>query len=1324
MKKYILLLELICISIHLYPIENFNFKSLDVKDGIPDNYIYAILQDSYGFMWFVSGNGLSRYDGYNFKYYSIAPQGSDVYNIKEDKNKNIWIQAGEKYFVYNRTKDCIDDNIAGLLQGVDIQNGTDLLFVDHDRNIWVAKENRLVYYEIDKDKRYDFALSPNDKIKWLECRNKQAYILLANNQVKKADFRKKELSDEVFLSLSAYPHHRIYLDYAFNLWFYTPHSSEDALQHYNPKTKELRNFTTPDHRTYHFVTAVIDDGKGNIWIGTDNTGITIYNTNNDEYTEIRYEESNKFSIPTNHINCFHHDKQNIMWVGTSKRGVAYTCLSNTLFKHLYISKQDDISCVLEDGEENIWFGSDGDGITKLNTKTRQLTKYNHQDGSIPENLIVCSFLDSRNRIWFGSYGGGIFYYEKGKFTQLHYNGADEKDNPLQNIRSINEDRAGNIWIGTIVKGLYCYKTDGTFAKYTVDDIPIASNSITDLYCQYGQNLYIATTAGLYVMDTYSRQVSQIPGNKDNRQRLPDAFVSCVYRDSRGLLWIGGKKGLSIYNEAQDSIVYLNQNNGLSHNFVRGICEDHNKNIWVTTDVGVTHIIVVNDPISFMPTFRCYRYYNEDGLGNIMFNNHSIWCKKNGEIMMGGIGGYIQTMPEPVPHNPYKSKVEFTALHIANKRIDVGEAVNGRILLHKNIQLLNEISLDYSNNNFAIDISSLNYQALHKTLFAYRLEDQTEWIQLNGNTISFNKLHPGTYNLQVKVIGDEYQNNNISSLTIHINPPFWLSTTAYLLYLALVCTAAAASIVYIRRKARFKLKMQKLELDVAKQHEIDEAQMRFFTNVSHDLRTPLSLIIIPLEKLLASPIPDNKIKEDLRLMHRNAEILLGEVNQLLDLRKLENGKSTLKLSHGNISEFIKETCNSFEPYSNKKGVQLKLVLKSPSIEMDFDRNKIQRILMNLLSNAYKFNTDNGSITVTVDRITDTNGEKIRIQVADTGIGISEKNKELIFERFYQETHTSDYIGSGIGLHIVKEYVNMLGGEIEVTNNTPQGTIFIITLPVSMAVEKYTKEEEKEAEIMPQPEYPENEENDYPILIVEDNDDFRQFLIDCLKEHYPVIAAPNGKKALLLMGRQPVKMVISDVMMPVMDGLELCNKIKGDIRFSHIPIILLTARAADEHVLSGLKEGADDYITKPFNLDILLLRINKLLEWRKINYNKFKTIDVEPSEITISSLDEQLISKAIKMVEENISNQEFSVEELSSSVGMTRGHLYKKLMTITGKSPIEFIRTIRIKRGKQLLEKSQLGVSEIAYEVGLSPKQFSKYFKEAYGQLPSEYKKKIE
>ena len=402
MKKYILLLELVIFSICIHPVESFNFKSLDVKDGIPDNYIYAILQDSYGFMWFVCGNGLNRYDGYNFKYYPIA--GNDVYSIREDADRNIWIQAGEEYFVYNRVKDCIEDPLTGILPKVGIQGKINLLSVDYDNNMWFSIGNELIYYEMDENRFSSFALSPNDKIKWIECRNKQAYVLFTNGAVRKVDLKTNHISDEVFLSLSAHPHHRMYLDYALNLWFYTPHSSEDALQYYNPQTKVLKKFTDCNNHTYYFVTAVIDDGKGNIWIGTDNMGIIIYNINSNECTEIEYEKNNRFSIPTNHIDCFYHDRQNIMWVGTSKRGVAYTCLDNTFFKRQNTSGQDDVSCILEDRAGNIWLGSDGDGITRIDATTNKLSQYNHQNGTIPENLIVCSFLDSKDRIWFGTYG--------------------------------------------------------------------------------------------------------------------------------------------------------------------------------------------------------------------------------------------------------------------------------------------------------------------------------------------------------------------------------------------------------------------------------------------------------------------------------------------------------------------------------------------------------------------------------------------------------------------------------------------------------------------------------------------------------------------------------------------------------------------------------------------------------------------------------------------------------------------------------------------------------------------------------------------------------
>ena len=868
-----------------------------------------------------------------------------------------------------------------------------------------------------------------------------------------------------------------------------------------------------------------------------------------------------------------------------------------------------------------------------------------------------------------------------------------------------------------MNGIYCLDNTGNITPYTMEKTGMLTNSITTFSCADGINLYIGTSSGLYCMNTETKEISLLENNNSASNLFEEVHINCIYQDTRGLLWIGTRKGMDVYNKNTKERIHLSTKNGLSHDYIRAITEDKEKNIWVTTDHGVTNIIATNSPEP-SSKFLCYPYFEEDGIGNMAFNNHSITCTQQGEILMGGSGGYLRINPRFINYRHESHPVIYTSLYLANQRMEVGSKnSSGRILLNKNIQLLNEITMDYSDSNFALEVSSMDYNSLHKLQYAYRLNKDEEWVKLEGNRIYFNKLSPGTYQLEVKV----YENSKASCLTIHVLPPFWLSVPAYIGYTLLLAGVIIFFFLKMKRKHIRNLSQQKREMEIIQQHEMDEAKMRFFTNVSHDLRTPLSLIIIPLEKLLSSNL-EKGVKEELELIHRNSETLLNEVNQLLDFRKLDQQKTQLMLSHGNLSDFVKEVCGSFIPQAVKKGINIRLHINETKMDMDFDRNKIQRILLNLLSNAVKYNYENGEVIVALDKITANGTENAQIQVADTGIGIKDENKDKIFDRFFQEQHsTTTYIGNGIGLHIVKEYVTMHHGTITVENHIPQGTIFTITLPVT---HNYAVNDEKqdEAEIREKAVDEVSDTTDThktSLLIVEDNDDFRNFLINCLKGTYQVFDAPNGKEALEILAHQSIQIVISDVMMPEMDGMELCRKIKTDIRYSHIPVILLTARTADEHELSGLKEGADDYITKPFNLEILLLRIQKILKWTKNNHEKFKTIDISPSEITVSSLDEQLIEKAIRAVEENMDNSEFSVEELSSYVGMSRGHLYKKLIMITGKSPLEFIRILRVKRGKQLLEQSQLNVSQIAYQIGLSPKQFAKYFKEEFGYVPSEY-----
>ena len=534
-----------------------------------------------------------------------------------------------------------------------------------------------------------------------------------------------------------------------------------------------------------------------------------------------------------------------------------------------------------------------------------------------------------------------------------------------------------------------------------------------------------------------------------------------------------------------------------------------------------------------------------------------------------------------------------------------------------------------------------------------------------------------------------------------------------------------------KREREKFHLQQIENEVAKNEEINNMKFRFFTNVSHELRTPLTLIISPLEGMLKETT-DELQSTRLQLMYRNAQRLLHLVNQLLDFRKGEMSTHQLSLSEGDIISYVHSVCNSFLLMADKKHIQFSFFSGIDTFSMAFDADKVGKIVMNLLSNAFKFTPEGGRVTVMIEHVAGT-PDMLEIKIADTGIGISDVDKEHIFERFYQADHkgVEETTGNGIGLSLVRDFVTLHEGEVKVFDNIGTGSVFVIQFPVKHVEtqvqlppetgisvgeeeDKEIKEETKE----------EAERKDFPLLlIVDDNEDFRIFMRYSLELQYRVRLAVNGKEAWEMMQEELPDLVISDVMMPQMDGNELCRLIKQDKRTAHIPVILLTARQNTEAKLEGLQTGADDYVTKPFNMTILVLRIRKLIELSRYHRVTQGMIDPAPSEIVITSLDEKLIEKAIKYVEDNMSRTELSVEELSRGLGMSRVHLYKKLLQITGKTPIEFIRVIRLKRAAQLLRESQLHVSEVAFEVGFNnPKYFSRYFKDEFGVLPSVYQEK--
>ena len=1324
--KSILLTAFIFCFLNAHGFNHANFQLLDVRTGLSDNYIQDILHDESGLMWFATQNGLNSYDGYHFKYYTIDHLGAydnNVQRIWEDASGTIWIKTPVNYCYYNREKDHLENTVTTKLEALGINETIQQLFVDEDQNLWCVSKDSIYYYQFESNILKQIEVPDSMVICDMNCRNSLAHLLLADGSIASINMEKSTIQaiTQVPYNFNTLTPH-IYIDRDYRIWIYFAHGHEIFC--YSSKEKEWLSFPGREklYNEHCNITTLTDDQKGNIWIGTDNNGVIISQFSKNTYTQLSKDFNSPYSLPCNHITSIYEDENNLMWIGTGKQGVSYTNLNKINIQNHPLPSQEDISSLFEDKKGNLWFGFDGEGIAKYDYTKETYTYFKQKEKSIPSDLIVSSYMDSKDRLWWGSFGGGTFYYKDKKFNIPKISETSPIKELPNYIRKIAEDANGDIWFATYSQGLYRLDSSGNLNAYTTDNSCLLTNYIADLSCKNGQILYIATGSGVYYIDIVTGKLSELRLHRTGEQLLEDNFANCIFQDSRELIWIGGRNEVCIYNTHNDSITKLNTENGLSYAGIKAITEDHNKNIWISTDNGISHV-VVNNKLNNYYTFNCYPYYKEDGMGNYTFNNFSIFCNKEGNVLIGGAGGYISINPNTISTYKHNHRVIFTELYLNENRVEVEKPENdGRVLLQKNMQLTDIIHLDYTDNHFSVEVSTMEYGELHKLQYVYRIDKKGKWLKLNENRIYFNKLAPGTYKLEVKVKEHTHNENNpISTLTIHIQPPLWLSVPAYVFY---VISTIIVLLIFVKNTKRKHLKLleqQKREFEIAQRQEMDEAKLRFYTNISHDLRTPLTLIISPLEKLLQENIVPPQIKNELELMFRNSHLLLDVVNQLLDLRRIEKGIVKLNLSYGNLSEFICDICSSFEPYEKNRNIQLTLDIQENELETDFDRNMMLRIMMNLLSNAFKYNNDNGKVIVSIQRIVNENNQEFaNIIVSDTGIGIKDENKKKVFERYYQEkqSYETTYASSGIGMHIVKEYVALHDGTICIEDNQPQGTKFIITIPIKCSFKNNSTRLSNAPFIIP-----ENvKDMQVSILIVEDNDDFRHFLANYLSNYFQTFEASNGEQALDILENNEINLAICDVRMPSMSGLELCNRIKTNIQFSHIPVILLTARINEEHIIEGLQEGADEYITKPVNLSYLLLRINKLLEWTKDNHKKFEQESIIPNEVTISKLDNQLITRIIEYININMDNSEFSVEELSEKVGLSRGHLYKKLTSIVGKSPQEFIRIMRIRKGKELLDENVDNISQIAYQIGLSPKLFAKYFKDEYGCSPSTYLKK--
>lgn len=1025
-------------------------------------------------------------------------------------------------------------------------------------------------------------------------------------------------------------------------------------------------------------------------------------------------------LSNNSVRSIYRDNRGFLWVGTESGLNKYDGYS---FQQYYQNNSDlpddAISEIFEGPDDNVWIRTSS-GYSIYNYKTGKFDNDYKPilDGlQIPSKNILRMGKTSKNEFW---------AYDYSKLYIRSMDNSSIKAYPLA------VEKISNLYIG--VQFIYIMYSNGTLysiSKQTseVKEIAIPTiyrpllenhephiyidqneslwvytfqNSllyrpgeffVRDMYYDKDSTLYVATKGGLIIIDTETQAYNIYA----EAGRFKENNMLTVYKDSRDLLWIGHPHGLSIWNQKNDSIYFLDQKNGLAANLVRAVTEDNNNQMWIGTGNGISRIKITNG------TYAIVNYSVSDGLICNDTNVHAILKLQNGNILIGTPQGYQTIIPQDILTTSYDANIYLTGIELKSGM------THPDILNGSSLECAQHLSFTEKENSFTLSFSALDLVETDKIKYAYKIH--SNWIYAENNKVNLSMLTAGNYTLSVKACNSQgIWSPNVKELKIKILPPWWRTWWAYTIYSGIVLCILLSIIRNLRLRQKQKQIMQAIEVENERQQKINNMKLQFFANISHELRTPLSLIINPLEEFFVDH-PEYR-KGILDMVKQNADYLLELINQLLDFRKLDAKAETLKCKHDNILIILSEIFHSFDPIAQKRNISYSLTAPQHSVFMDFDYDKIRKICTNILSNAFKFTPNKGSISLDIA----VRGTNLELTFTDTGCGIEDEAKEKIFQRFYQSgKNQSNNGGSGIGLHIVSEYVKMHQGTVCVRDNQPCGSVFLIALPLHQ-----NSNETKNGEPVEGPEIKE-ESHPFTILLVDDNYDFLKFLSESLARQYHVLKATNGKHALNVLEKEDIDLVVSDIMMPEMDGLELCSTIKNDIRYSHIPIILLTAKASEEHQLEGLSVGADDYITKPFNMEVLKLRINKIIEMNVKRQEIFnQDIKIEPSRITITPLDQQLVEKAIQIVEDNISETEFSVEELASSLNISRSYFYKKMIKITGKKPIEFIRTIRMKRAQQLLTESQMQVSEIAYTLGYnSPKIFSKHFKEEFNISPSEF-----
>jgi len=1355
----------------------YQFSHLDISNGLSGNQVNCIYKDSKGFMWFGTMAGLNRYDGYTFKVFKHIANDKNSINddfiegIYEGPEQNLWIITRNGICTYNLATEQFSSDLSPWIKQLKLP-GSNITKIKKDSkgNFWFIYYNAGVYrYDPLARQTYHYNHNPTSKPSLYsddvsdiaEDTKGNMWFIYDTGDIEKMNPSRNIISYVTNVlskanngkSLS----YSIMADNDNDLWLYASDVNM-GVYYFNPAKNKLQHIdkTSAGARlNANIIKNVYQADDGLIWIATDHGGINLVDKRNFTVTYLLNREDDSKSLKQNSV-VLYKDNLGIMWAGTFKEGISYyhkNIIRFPLYRHFASDPSslnfEDVDKFAEDKQGNLWIGTNGGGLIYFNRKTGKYTQYKNNpqnSNSLCNDIIVSLCIDHNQTLWIGTYFGGMDSFDGKTFT--HYRHDDKTLTSIADDRvwSIFEDSSNRLWVGTFAGGLEIFDRSKKIFVQPYNQTQIRSPFISSIFEDRDGNIWVGGYAGVDVISKNSGRVVHYTHNDNDSNSLVANNVNSVMQDSRGLVWIATRDGLSILNLKTNRFTSLTKDNGLPDNSILNILEDNSGKMWLSTSNGLCRITLTVAGSGY--NFQFENFDETDGLQGREFNVNAAFKTSKGELIFGGGHGFNFFDPLSIKPNINKPKLVFTDFQLFNKSVTANEAINGHVILSRAISGTPSITLNHSENVFTIEFAALNFFNPNKVKYQYMLDGfDKNWITADNTVrkVTYTNLDGGNYTFKVKAINlDAVWNTDQISLKINVRPPFWKSPLAYVIYVLVIAGGLLLirqrGIQKIRRKFTAEREKKEVELiieqerkEVERMYEIDRLKTKFLTNVSHEFRTPLSLIMAPVDKMLGNTA-DADQKQQLNMIRKNARRLLNLVNQLLDFRKMEVQELKLHTRPGDIVKFIKEVSLSFTDIADEKGIGFVFDTTVESLKTRFDHDKIERILFNLLSNAFKFTPAGGHISVLLNLITEKSEaylEYIEIKVMDTGIGIPADKKERIFERFFQNDLPGSILnqGSGIGLAITKEFVNMHQGEIFVESDTEYGSCFIVRLPMPLIDinEQETFVDNEPVEVI----NPEVNENDgkipakvndrQTVLLVEDNDDFRFYLKDNLKDIFNVIEATNGKegwqKALAL---HP-DIMVSDISMPEMNGKDLCRKIKNDSRTSHIPVILLTALIGEEEELKSLEIGANDYMTKPFNFEILISKIKNLLRLQAVFKKTYtRQLDFQSNEPAIPSTDEKFIKDIVEHINKNMLNPLLSVNELSKHMGMNRNTLYKKLLMITGKSPVEYIRLLRLKKAAHLLEHSQMNIAEVSYDVGFNtPQYFARSFKEEFNMLPSEF-----